>query len=1017
MKKNNFLPRINKYFSSFRITSTSLFVLFKIIFFGAISVEVGLLSFATADIIGGLLKNFGHENLIIVIGLIGIFFVLVYSVISGVCADIKKIFRSKRLDILIAFCFGGFLTVIYDGFFIEWYQNLLTPFNIGQLLTMVLFPFVIGVLVIFRSKLKKYNKNQSSFVEDKELYDMNDDLLGFGDKANNFAESVFNNGASESFVFGIDAPWGIGKSTFVNFCEKYWKENYGKKTIVFKFNPLRYTGSKNLLEIFVNGLVCALQKDSFIPEIRPIISKYSRLLNKIKRFSIFGFDFSTLDTDYDVDCALDDLNIILQRLQKKVIIVVDDLDRMDFSEIKAILFVIRKSFILPNISYILCYDTENIGIFEKNIPDSEKVSEFLEKFVNIKISLYLDRKDLAKYVSSNLDKIISQTTVDPMLVRQPIGGLLDIYKSTSYHKYLPFIGDVRKLKRLINTVVMFHLENTDFKNTDFNKEDIIHLLLIYIHYPAIFRKIYDTEMNGGRGFFSLVLPYDDGYDKPNEQHSTSPSKYRNSVYYEDYINQFPENSHQRFLLDKIFNVNIRLKDSAIDNIPEDIRTSLACINGGWTNGRNLEAYLNLVANLSRPEETAQHKPYANYRDKIINGRTTISDVFKSKKFDHNTGEQSREKLLRMLVNNARDLDLKIATNLINYILDYKQDYSILEIEKIGIGLRGDMDYFIVRLLNDAGWSDKSGKHSHNVAENIKEIAEWIFGEEKHVNNGILFKLSNPSFGVLGLYDLMSFRLLCSSDRGGDIFDLSRALSLHGNEKAPTEGDTRIIAKEEMREISQRVFAIFKTQYIDNERNIFSEIQSLTVEQLTGKSYNYLNNSVNSGIIKQEELDKNIIELKTGIANFIIYQLGNDLIYSGVGCGFYDVSGNEDNHKIKQLINDYLFNTCFNLSSPTNAEYFIDYLFRNFASIFESAREDGFKYVPTIKEFTKVLDEGKLASYWRDNSTTLKALNLEQKDKIVYLGNNNEASYRDYIPLVFQVLDNHATSFSPPISVD
>jgi hypothetical protein len=101
---------------------------------------------------------------------------------------------------------------------------------------------------------------------------------------------------------------------------------------------------------------------------------------------------------------------------------------------------------------------------EVETADIEKVSEFLEKFVNIKISLFLDKTDLSKYVSNNLDKVITNKLVDPILVSQAIGGLKDIYDSSEYHNYLPFVGDVRKLKRLINTVVLFDVENTDSKN-------------------------------------------------------------------------------------------------------------------------------------------------------------------------------------------------------------------------------------------------------------------------------------------------------------------------------------------------------------------------------------------------------------------------------------------------------------------------------------------------------------------------------------------------------------------------
>ncbi len=1009
----NKLSKIKSYFDDIKVITVNLLVLIRTVFLGVVISEVILFSLLISQKVNKIVGGTGFEWGAIIIALLGIVAVMSYLAARDFYDDGKKILKSHRFDLLVALCFGIWTDVAWGGFLLKWYSIFVQSLSAQQVFIIILAPFTLGLLVIFRSVYWKTEQSESTFIPDKELEKVEDDLLNFTDKANRFAERVFNNGSSESFVFGVDAPWGIGKSTFINFCKKYWEGKYKESTVIYKFTPLKYSGSKSLLEIFVDGLIHAIQKDSFIPEIKPLISRYSRLLREMNRFSIFGFSLPTLSVDYTADEAFDDLSAVLQRFEKKVIIIVDDLDRMNFSEIKDILFVIRKSFILPNISYILCYDTENIGVLESEVPDAEKVSEFLEKFVNIKISLYLDREDLAKFVSDNLNKAIVTKSVDPMLVRQPIGGLLDIYKSPLYHKYLPFIGDVRKLKRLINTVMMFELEGTDFKNSDFDKGDLIHLLLIYIHYPNVFRKIYDTETKGGHGFFSLVMRYEDGYDRPEERRVSldEPSQYRNSTYYDDYLAKFPVTSGQRFLLDQVFNVKIRLKDANVDSIPEEVRTSVACINGGWTNGRNLETYLDLIVNLSKPEDTDQHKFYVNWKDKIANELMTIKEVLIEDKFNYDKSDQFREKLLRIIVNNARTLKSSVADSLIVYLLDHIHEYSLLEIPEIGLGLRHNIDYFLIRFLNDAGWSDPQGKHSNNTPENIKEIAEWIFGEGRHSKNGVLNKLSASDRGVLGLYDLMAFRLFCSADRGGDIFDLSRALSLHSDEKAPTEGNTGIIAIEEMREISQKVFGIFKTQYIDKNKNIFEEISTIDQGQLTGKYNDYLTGKISSGALQEVDIQRRIEELKTRITSFTIYQLGSDFVSTGVPCGFYDPIGKKDEHGIKQLINDYLFDICFSAKSKKNVEYFIDYLFRNFANAFGSAREDGLNFIPSIKEFTKILDEKKLALYWEKQSATIKAMHLEKEEKTVAMG-KEEASYKKYAPLIYKILDDHVESLKP-----
>ena len=165
-----------------------------------------------------------------------------------------------------------------------------------------------------------------------------------------------------------------------------------------------------------------------------------------------------------------------------------------------------------------------------------------------------------------------------------------------------------------------------------------------------------------------------------------------------------------------------------------------------------------------------------------------------------------------------------------------------------------------------------------------------------------------------------------------------------------------------------------------------------------------------GTFQAVDIEKKAIELKTRVGSFILYQLTNNEVSHGVGCGYYDPAGTDDKNTIRGLMNDYLFTHCFDPSKPKNAEYFIDYLFRNFASAFASAREDGLRYIPTINEFIKVLDKEKLALFWQTHAATFKTLKLEELEKVVFVG-NDEASYKKYVPMVYKVLDENVPTVS------
>lgn len=981
---------------------------------GALSAESYFFGAATASRFKETVAAYDRPYFLIAGGVLIFIYLVIYGSVRGVWTDCMKFLKSRRFDVAGIFVAGMLTSISFGGIGLTLYDKLLSWPSVSQLLILAGLPMVLSLLLVLRVLGSNRGDEEMPpfFISDVERKKKTDDLLGFAEEAERFAERVWNNGSSESVVFGIDAPWGIGKSTFVNFCKEYWGNNFREKIIVYSFGPLRYEDRANLLEKFVDGLVRAIQKNSFIPEIRTLISKYSRFIESVKAsFTVFGIDFG-VPGSYTIDDAFDDLESALAGLDKKIIIVIDDLDRLDFSAIKDVLSVVKKSFNLPSVSYVLCYDTDNINALEKERPDVEKVTEFLEKFVNVKASLYLDSESLARYVSSNLAQaLVGNSQADPALVSTAIGGLLEIFKSDEFDRYLPFIGNVRKIKRFINTLLLLEIEKADFKNSDFDKQDLVHLLLIYINYPNIFRKIYNTETNGRRGFFSVASPLDAFYPNTPGKSSLDEKTYKNSTHFSGYIESL-ESDNQKFLLRKVFDVTTRLQGVGIDNIPAEARHTYACFNGGtFGGGANLEAYLKLIVKLSKPQKSGQYKFYANLKDEIRDGKKTVESVLATDDFSFNLPEKNREQLWRVLLNSLSEFDSATGGKLIEHLVQTMPKYSLFTNEEIGTGLRDDLDIFLTRMLDQVGWRDKAGKHTNNTEENIAEIAEWIFGEGRHAGRSILSALAKEDRGILGLHDLLCFRLFCSADRGGDIFNLTRALSKHGDPDAPTQGSTREIAIEEMREITQKVFSIFKTQYIDPAKNIFDIIEGLSLSDFAGNYRAYVESKIADGTIGGADVDASISRLKSRLKSFISFQLTNSLISHGVGCGYYDASGDADEGGIGKAMNDYLFKYCFNPAiNVSNFEHFLDYLLINFASVFRT--EDGRGFVAHINEFTKALDKSRLAAYWREHATAIKGLNLTAKEKVL-LNPNYTASYKDDLSDVFRVLDELIQEPSEP----
>lgn len=685
---------------------------------------------------------------------------------------------------------------------------------------------------------------------------------------------------------------------------------------------------------------------------------------------------------YTVQDALADLKKEISFIDKKIIIIVDDLDRLGFSHLKEILFVVKKSFSIPDISYVLCYDTENIVKFESRGIGNEKITEFLEKFVNIKISLYLDSQKLIRFIDKLVAEMRVNTVHDPVLIDKAAGGLKRLLLSENHHRYLSLVGDARKIKRFINTLILLKLDEVSYDEADIDQYDLANLLILYINYPQVFRKIFHGETGGRNGFVSLVGPYHDGYpDKEELAGAVDNTDLENSNDFHEFFDSVTD-INARFLIGQLFSAKIRkesIKESESDSW---LRNRLACFNGYSSERRNLENYLMLLTDTKMPTPRLQHSFYRQRFDDVKNG-VMIEKIFERPEFSFDKDEHSHEYFWRIILNGGHELNHDVASYVIRYLMRSFQKHSLVEISAIGLGFRDTLPYFLASLLDSSGWSSEGSTVRNNSAENISEISEWIYGELRHESDGVLEALIDSPGNIIGLFDLLLFRLVCSADRGGNLFNLTRAIALRENRNAPVEGDVKKIAKEQMRNLSQKVFGIFKERYIDRRINIFREIKELPDRNFMGCWADYTEYKIKDGSVSEEHVRLQIENARFRLVRFICYQLSNDNINHGVGCGFYDTYGIKDNGGIKSEISKYFFSVCFDPeSSSCGNEFFGDYIMSTIESDFGGIGKFN------LFRLASEIDVSSLFEYWMKWSRNVRTYFELNKERRIPCGNTS-----------------------------
>lgn len=923
--------------------------------------------------------------------LAGALLCLTYAIKRGAHVAAARMGRSLRIDLLIAVGIGIWTNELAS----PWLAKAHAVFknadpHWGPAVFLLLCAVLLSPLVQQYWPRPKRTAPQLYFIADEEIGDEKEDLLASEAQAKSFAETVLESGAHPGLVFGVDGPWGIGKTSFINLAERYWACSEDR-AIVCRFEPLRYASEPDLADRLIRDLSAAIQRKVFAPEFRPAASRYSRLIKGKADVSFLGFKLSLEPSQETVDELLEDIDEVLRRIGRRVIIVIDDLDRLDAKTTNNVLFATRRTIKLSQATYVLCYDTE---ILAGSKEEGSRAREFLEKFVTVKLSLFVDSSSIRDFLRRDWQRADNQLGSIPSDTMLKLGAVLNelasILDGDLAANYLSLVGDLRKVKRFVNAMLLMQIDRSDLGRTDFNKRDLINLILLHLNYPGLFRRMYAEETEGRCGTFSVRREYGE-------------RDFKNSAKFSKLVEEQQEAAG--FLLTQLFDVTtLKLGDRS--DVDEAVLASRACFN--QNSFRNLEGYLKLIVRFATPEPQETFVLYQEAVERVRKG-VSIASVLTSPDFRLERGEHAHDQFWRVLVNQSHDFTRAVAEDAINTLIDYLPRYSV--IENNDRGLRQRSIYSLLRLLDRAGWGRTAGRHLPNTAENVIEIAWRIFGERSYESKGLLQRLAGSDRGVLGWNDLMLFRLQCSADRQGQLYNLHSALIVHQDGSAATTGLTSNLALMGMRRLSQEVFALFKRTYIDPRRNFFSEVSDAPVESFLGEALSQLGPQASTDDQSEQgaaSLAQRVSSARSVVKSFVIYQLSNPLPPNGagVGCGHYDECGAGDGGGIARLMNEYAFSVCFNPDiHEDNVFHFLDYCLSNLSSSFFSGRdEEG--YFASKTGLPGGLDPKEMGRYWSQHRELIRQRVLHVDERYV-VTLNYIASYREDLAGVFAVLDGLA----------
>lgn len=266
--------------------------------------------------------------------------------------------------------------------------------------------------------------NLDSNYYDTPIVDKNRDLLNRQSIVKSISSLILRADLDYCVTVGLNGKWGCGKTSVMNLVEEDIKGIAQEShTIFLHFYPWYYSTQSNLVQSFFNSLITLfstvdhkyqrkLRTKKLIRLTKIITKPLAKYSNLIELLNQYLEQISSTFDNISIEEMKSDISEELKKLETRVIVIIDDIDRLDGQELMQVFKLIRGVADFSNVMFILEYDELVVSSLIKNL-SIEDPHLFLQKIINISISLPdVNSEVLHSYVYNKYHSIISSNNYD-----------------------------------------------------------------------------------------------------------------------------------------------------------------------------------------------------------------------------------------------------------------------------------------------------------------------------------------------------------------------------------------------------------------------------------------------------------------------------------------------------------------------------------------------------------------------------------------------------------------------------
>lgn len=366
------------------------------------------------------------------------------------------------------------------------------------------------------SNLPGQMDNQDDTASDRAIERREQDVLGRKAFAERIGQMISKRKGRDSFVISLQGPWGCGKSSVKNMVLDWLRNDceVQNRPLIIEFEPWQYRDADGLFQGFFDE-VAATITTSQLPDSE---DKAKRLKQYSKRVAFTGSVANTLgnllaltpaalvtpailaavslakehashaegaaaalegDTQ-NLQMVKRELRKSMQQLEKLVLVVIDDIDRLYSDEMARVFQLVKANADFPNFVYLLVSHHE---VVEKSI---EKVTEgsgreYLEKIIQKPISIpKLSQHQVDGAFVNALEELSKENQVPfDLNLRSSIISCLD-------NGLNDFVKSLRDVYRVINALDFSWPFFISDGTVEVNLADLVALEVLRIYEPDVY---------------------------------------------------------------------------------------------------------------------------------------------------------------------------------------------------------------------------------------------------------------------------------------------------------------------------------------------------------------------------------------------------------------------------------------------------------------------------------------------------------------------------------------------------